>query len=264
MSGPKSAFFFIAILLLSPNAQAANREAKERAAKRACLNGDPTKGVKILTELFIDSNDPTYIFNQGRCFEQNNRYEEAIGRFREYLRKVTSSPNADQADAQGAQKHIEDCQAVLAKREGGASQAAAVATPQPAPVVQAQPPVAPIAPKPAVAIQQQPQPAPNQGSGLRLAGIVTTAVGVAALVAGVGLNLKANGMVSDLEKRYSASDDSSSKDTKTLSQVSYGAGAVLVVGGAVMYYLGIRANDRITLAPTVASGSAGAVLTGAF
>ncbi|HEY5285014.1 MAG TPA: hypothetical protein VIM14_19635 [Polyangia bacterium] len=264
MSGSKLTLLFISAFLLSPGAQAANREAKERAAKRACLNGEPTKGVQILTDLFIDSNDPTYLYNQGRCFEQNNRYEEAIGRFREYLRKVANSPDANKSDAQGAQKHITDCQAVLAKRDGGAPQAAAVAVPQPVPAAQAQAPLAPIAPTPMVMVQPMPPPDRNQGSGLRIAGVVTTAVGVAALVAGVGLNLKANGMVSDLEKRYSASDYSSSKSYKNLSQVSYGAGAVLVVGGAVMYYLGWRAGERVTLAPTVATGGAGAVLIGAF
>jgi len=264
MSGQRITLFFISVFLLSTSAQAANRETKERAAKRACLNGEPTKGVQILTDLYIGSNDPTYIFNQGRCFEQNNQYEEAIGRFREYLRKVTSLPGADKADAEGAQKHIADCQAVLAKRDGGAAQATTVATPQPTPAVQAQTPVAPVAPPPVAAVQHTPPPDLHQGSGLRTVGIVTAAVGVAALVAGGGLNLKANSMVSDLEKHYNASSDSSSKDYKTLSMVGYGAGAALVVGGAVMYYLGLRSGERVTLAPSVATGSAGAVLTGAF
>jgi glutamine amidotransferase-like uncharacterized protein len=37
------------------------------------------------------------LFNQGCCFEQNNRYEEAIARFREYLRKATDASAADKA-----------------------------------------------------------------------------------------------------------------------------------------------------------------------
>jgi hypothetical protein len=32
----------------------------------ACLSGDYTKGVAILSELFVDTKDPTYLFNQGR------------------------------------------------------------------------------------------------------------------------------------------------------------------------------------------------------
>jgi hypothetical protein len=61
--------------------------AQERAARKACLKGDYGKGVDILADLFVDTKDPTYIFNQGRCFEQNRRYEDAIGRFEEYLRR---------------------------------------------------------------------------------------------------------------------------------------------------------------------------------
>jgi hypothetical protein len=262
MTANKFAIVFVSLLLLSSSAQAANRESKERAAKRACLNGEPTKGVQILTDLYIDSNDPTYIYNQGRCFEQNSRYEEAIGRFREYVRKAVGGVNADPADIEGAQKHIADCQAVLAKRDGGAPQPAVVDVPKAAPAPQAQAPMPAAAPAPAIAVQQPPPPASHQGSGLRVAGVVTAAVGVAALAGGVALNLRANSMIGDLEKHYSANTYSSSKDYKTFSQVGYGVGAALFLGGTITYYLGWRAGA--TLVPTVASGSAGAVLTGAF
>ena len=79
---------FLPCLLASQAAQAQDRQSQEREAKRACIAGDYTKGVAILSELYADTNDPTYIFNGGRCFQQNGRYEEAILRFREYLRKA--------------------------------------------------------------------------------------------------------------------------------------------------------------------------------
>jgi hypothetical protein len=75
------------LCLFSPDALAASRQAREKAAKKACLTGDPAKGVEILADLFIETNDLAFIFNQGRCFEQNLRYEDAIGRFREFLIK---------------------------------------------------------------------------------------------------------------------------------------------------------------------------------
>ena len=120
MHSSKLSVLFILLLLAVPSANAASKttkvEAKESAAKRACLNGDPLKGVQILTDLYILSNDPTYLYNQGRCFEQNNRYEEAVGRFREYLRKIDSSTPADKANAQSARKHIADCEALLGRK----------------------------------------------------------------------------------------------------------------------------------------------------
>ena len=39
---------------------AASENAKERAARRACLTGNPEKGVAILTDLFIDTGDLNY------------------------------------------------------------------------------------------------------------------------------------------------------------------------------------------------------------
>jgi hypothetical protein len=105
----------LAVLFLwlpsSAQAQAA-REAQERAAKKACLVGDTAKGVEILADLFVDTNDPTYIFNQGRCFEQNRLYQDAIGRFREYLVKAKHATADEQADAE---KHIAACQAYQAE-----------------------------------------------------------------------------------------------------------------------------------------------------
>lgn len=68
--------FFAILLATLPSARAAEKEAREREAKRACLNGEVEAGVKILTDLYVDTNDPTYIFNQGRCYGQSSRYEQ--------------------------------------------------------------------------------------------------------------------------------------------------------------------------------------------
>jgi hypothetical protein len=60
-----------------------SKQSQERAARKACLTGDYAKGVDILSDLFIELRDPTFLFNQGRCFEQNRRYEDAIACRRE-------------------------------------------------------------------------------------------------------------------------------------------------------------------------------------
>ena len=79
------------VLATSP-ALAASRQAQELTARTSCLSGDYAKGVAILSELFVDTKDATYIFNQGRCFEQNSRYQDAIARFQEYLRAGKKKP----------------------------------------------------------------------------------------------------------------------------------------------------------------------------
>jgi tetratricopeptide (TPR) repeat protein len=105
------------LFLAARAAQAREADAKERAAKTACLAGDYVKGVGLLSELYVSTTAPVYIYNQGRCFEQNHRYEDAISRFREYLR-VGKVSRADKTDAQ---KHVSDCQEQLAKQGGSSS-----------------------------------------------------------------------------------------------------------------------------------------------
>lgn len=70
------------LLIAASNAMGANAESKERVAKKACLVGDVEKGVSILADLYVDTNDPAYIWNQGRCFEQNGKHDQAVLRFK--------------------------------------------------------------------------------------------------------------------------------------------------------------------------------------
>jgi len=257
-------FSLLALTAAVAPAQAASLDAKERAAKRACLNGDPAKGVQILTDLYIASDNPTYLYNQGRCYEQNNRYEEAIGRFREFLRKTSKAANADKADATSAEKHIADCEALLGRKVAEPAQPTTL--PPPPPPQPAPPPqIAPQPVPPVNVVERQPvsPPPPSSGRGLRVAGVATLAVGAAALVTGVVLNIKANNMVSDVQSLYANGAYSSSKDYKRGSQVAYGAGAVCVAGGLLLYYLGVRA-EHAAVTPMALKGGAGAMLTGAF
>jgi hypothetical protein len=255
-------------------AQAASKDSREKAAKKACLIGDPGKGVAILADLYIQTDDPTYIFNQGRCFEQNNRYEEALGRFREYLRKADKATEEEQAIAR---KHVDDCLSLLGQKaeptqRPPSEKAMTAPTPPPAPVP-------PLAPEPAPTPVERPIPTPEPeaavaiqggpadtggGSGLRIAGLVTASVGGAALVAAVVLNLKANGMVDDLERHYNKSDDSSSKTYRTLGWTGYGVGAGCLATGAILYYFGWRTSSKVALAPALIAGIAGTVLAGRF
>jgi hypothetical protein len=241
----------------------ASRQAKERMAKKACLAGDPAKGVEILADLYVDTNEVTYIFNQGRCLEQNSRYLDAVGRFREYLLK---GENLTAEDKAVAQKHIEACESYLATRE---PRAPLVPRPAPgAPLVQPQ--AAPIPPTDVRAGQPPRMADESQGSGLRIAGITVASVGAAALITGVVLNIKVNSMSSDLQQpdNYNRDTDSSRKDYKTLGWVSYGLGAACVAGGSLLYYLGWRAAQAsapsVALVPNVAPNMAGALLRGAF
>ena len=109
-------FLVVSSLLAATSAQAGGKDTqRQRAARKACLAGDYAKGVSILSDLFLDTRDTTYIYNQGRCLEQNGRFEDAVFRFQEYLRVTTDLSEADEVEAR---KHIADCQDQLAKRNG--------------------------------------------------------------------------------------------------------------------------------------------------
>jgi tetratricopeptide (TPR) repeat protein len=107
-------FAAFSVSLLAGQQATAAVKSQERVAKKACLSGDYLKGVSILAELFVDTNDPTYLFNQGRCYEQNLRYAEAAERFKEYLRKAPKLSDSEKADVD---RHIADCEASATKNQ---------------------------------------------------------------------------------------------------------------------------------------------------
>jgi hypothetical protein len=90
-----------------------------------CLAGNADKGSEILSDLYLDDKDPTHIYNLGRCYEQNHRYEDAVSRFREYLLKAPKLTEAERAETE---KHIATCLAYLGKSD---TEPAAQGTAQP-------------------------------------------------------------------------------------------------------------------------------------
>jgi hypothetical protein len=246
-----------------------NRQTREGAARAACLDGNYTEGVAILTKLFVETRDATYIFNQGRCFEQNRRYEDAISRFQEYLRVGRKSLEAN--DKSEAEQHINDCREILAQERG-------TSPPPPVPQPLVASPVPLVSPKPEPPPpEQQPmisKPAPKpastrDGAGLRIGGIVVASFGVVAAGVGLGFNLKANSTVNDMyNTRDGYTKESNRKNYATLAWVGYGVGAACVVTGAILYAIGRKAKsthfDDVALVPMVGPDHAGAVLTGAF
>lgn len=237
-------------------------DAVDRDARKACLSGDYQTGVDILSDLFLDTKDPAHIFNQGRCYEGNERYAEAIGRFREYLRMGGQ-------DTALAQKHIAECEA-LAHR--AAPLASAVVSPRPTPVASTvEAPVAAARASPIAEAKQVPRSSnAKPGSGLRTTGLVVAGAGAAAVIAGVVFNLKANSLGRSISppNLYHRSTESERKDYATLAWTGYAVGAVGLAAGAALYGLGFRQgrNDqaRTTVIPTLGRGLAGASIASPF
>jgi tetratricopeptide (TPR) repeat protein len=240
-----------------------SKSAKERAAKKACAMGDFQKGADILTDLFIDTNDTTYVYNQGRCYQQNNRFEQAISRFREYLRKAKDLSDSDRAETE---RQIADCEESLGKVAQVAPPPAA--TPPPASVTHVETP-SPTSEAATPEVSTKPGSLTSdgsQGKGLRVAGIICAAVGVAAIGTGVALALKSQSLST---KDYSQARENERSSLKTWGWVGYGVGGAALATGAILYIVGWphesgAQTSSVALLPIVAPDGASMLLQGRF
>jgi hypothetical protein len=219
----------VSAIFSSRSSMADSARAKEKVAKKACAAGDFRKGVEILAGLYVNTDDTVYVFNQGRCYEQNHQWASAIDRFREYLRK---SPNASASEKAEAEKHIADCEAFREKEEP-------MQVPAPVPPAPVPAPVATPAPAPVNVVVAQPTaPKSRDGAGLRLSGVVVGAAGAATALIGLALNLKANSLANDYNRTKDPATKSSNSSYKTGSMICYGSGAGLLATGVVLYLVG--------------------------
>jgi tetratricopeptide (TPR) repeat protein len=268
-----ASFFLLTFACVSGAYAADKTKVQDKAAKKACLAGDYAKGVSILSDLYADTNDPNYIFNGGRCFEQNGRYEEAILRFREYLRKANG---LDESDKSEARKHIADCESLMGKKEADVV-APPVQADKAAPVREPSPePKAPVSAAGADVGSAESRVAKSasdadRGAGLRIGGATVLVVGAAALASGIIFNVKANSLANELESttsNYQRTTENRRKDYVTYGWASYGVGGACVIGGAIIYLLGrsqgVGETSQVALLPSFRSGEVGAVLEGAF
>lgn len=181
----------------------------------------------------------------------------AIDRFREYLRK---SPGLTPDEAKETNDHIAECKRLLEEEE---SRNAPPPVPTPAPY----PPPPPVVPTPEPLQSTRPPVVPREqspagaGRALRTTGIVVGSAGVAAVAAGVLLNLKANQLAND-------GDASGQKSYRNGSLACYGVGGAAVAAGAILYWLGHRAGSkastRVALLPTWTPGGAGLAISGGY
>lgn len=275
---------FVGAALACVHAQAAEADgldAKKRAAKKACLTGDHAKGVALLAEIYVDTNNPIYIFNQGRCFQQNGMYEEAVLRFREYQRKNVDAGGAYDAEAE---KQIAECLSLLevqraqeakAREEAAAANAAAAG-----PGAGTGPPP-PFAGTPTV--QGGPTAGPTPGGGAAPAQGTSwpvqkklgyAAAGLGALGLGVSLTAYLMGRsYLDKSSRLGCSDAQCVGEAKdeynraqtaiSVSNVAGISGGVLLVGGLVLI-LTSPSPQTVAVMPVVRPGLAQLALTGRF
>ena len=216
---------------------------REQEAKRACLANQPDRGIELLAELYAETNDPTYIYNQGRCYQQNGRAADALIRFREYLRKATAIDAADKASVERVIGELE--------QQEQARQAAAAPTSAPTPA--------------ATVTSPAPEPRADRRQ-LRIAGIAVAGLGAVALAGGIYFGLRTQQLSDEVSadaKRMMFSQSKYDEGTRAeiLQWVGYAVGGVALATGAVLYVVGagmFGGETTVSAAPVLGPREAGA------
>ena len=218
------------------------------------------------------SPDPIYLFNIAQAMRKKGDCVGALDYYRKYLR---DSPNAsNKAKVEQWMTELEAC----------------VKTQPPKPVETKPIEIKPIETKPietkpietkpvakpktTAMVVTEPKQIDNPARGdskrtLRIAGLATAGVGIGVLVLGTAMAVSARGIANDISSECAVgcdwvvveARDDKGRQRATLSKLSFGIGAVVVVGGAVMYFLG-RATGKEARVAVVPAYGGGVVVTG--
>jgi tetratricopeptide (TPR) repeat protein len=280
----RAKFIITAIFALAASTGSA-RESHAQSRGKQTAESHYDKGMKAYTlghfpeaieefeKAFELRSEPIFLYNIAQSHRQSNSPQRAIFFYRRYLEADPNVKNRAEIE-----KRIKDMEMQLnaQKEHPGATPGATMTTapgsaqpaaPSSAPAPQPVPVAVQPSPAPEATVQTpQPTPSENQGRGLRIAGIATASVGVAAVAAGVVFGLHASSLRDEAYKgTYNDSKLQDSKSFRTLQWVSLSVGGAAVVTGGVLYYLGLSAKDApVAFAPVVAPGTGGAAIFGRF
>jgi hypothetical protein len=196
---------------------------RPNAALAACASGDVAKGISILGTLYAETRNPSYVFNQARCYQKNGQLDQARSSFAEYLRIGTNEPPEDVKRAEGFIKEIDEA---IAQQRASA----------PTPML-----VTPVSPA-----------EEGRSRTLRVASIVLAGVAVAAIATGVYLSLKVQSIEDDLNREFAGQEYvtdfarlqqqlADGKSYETWQWVGYGVGVAALAGAATTFILSTRA-----------------------
>jgi hypothetical protein len=203
-------------------------------ALTACASGQVAKGIDVLATLYAETRNPSFVFNQARCYQQNGQLEKSRERFREYLRVGKNEPPADIQRAEGFIKELD--------RELALQRAVQDARPQER----------------------------RYRGALRTTSIVLAATGVAAIGAGALLGVQMKQKEDQIARQFEPNrpggpDNAQVSDLvaqgtrlETWQYISYGVGVAALAGAATTFGLsGWTFRDEVTVTPVLAGDHMG-------
>jgi len=231
--------------------------------------------------------DPALLFNIAQAYRLGGESAKALGAYKSFLRKVPTARNREEVATRiNELQHIVDQQKHSAeappmgtlpadiKNEPSRGETppttppAGTTTTTPTPEATATPPSQPTTPPPAVVAPVD----RNAGRTKTVVGIALGAVGVAAIVVGIVMEVAASSASDDLTNAKSGTVFSPSKEETVKTDNAVGV-AMLVVGGvsaaagATLFILGRRESKRarsLAVAPVLSPTTAGLSFSGRF
>jgi hypothetical protein len=195
-------------------------------------------------------------YNLAQCWERLNRLEDAAQAYERYLAGRPDAP-----DAKSVRSRIENL------RERAKAIAAGSAVP-------AAPPVEKVVFKTIVVYREAPPP---PGRAARWAAGGLWALAIAGAASGIGFAVAAKNAADDVTRAGSTANppeastlratEESGKTAVIVSGVSFGIGALALVGGGVLWWLGKKIDreaPKLTLAPSWSPTGGGFAVAGAF
>jgi tetratricopeptide (TPR) repeat protein len=260
----------------------ASRELREAEARRACAAGQVEKGIDLLAELLVELGHPNYVYNQARCYQQNGRAEEAINRFREYLR---SAPNISTSERQRVEGFVTELEAELARRRAQANTTqpadAQAQTPPPRTEPSTRVPPPPEQERPAGKVTETTAAAGERAQTLRRSAFILGGVGLLGLGVGAFSSFKVHSIAEEQKDLLAAAHDKggtvefsvyqenedAGKRYEKLQWLGYGVGAAALVGAGICLLLASgdeTSSPSAVLVPELGPGRAGGVLRVSF
>jgi len=251
------------VVSAQPSAKKATTTARSHYKKgmKAYDLGRFDEAVREFEAAYDADPSPAYLFNIAQAYRRGDNDTKALDLYKTYLRK--SPDAADRASVESIIAEIEKKLAPVAPPPA--------VPPPPAPV-----PAAVPAPQPAAQIAT-PSPPPEEGHpgrGLKIAGITTGAVGLAACGAGIGFALHAKSKDDQAASSpvYNPQLKKDADSARTMAYVFFAVGGAAVVTGTVLSILGWTSHGSATagsvsaasVRPMLGPNLAGLVLGGSF
>ncbi len=275
-------------------AQAAPVTARELRARQDFAAGRYEEAVEIFAELYAKTADPIFLRNIARCYQKQNRADEAIASFREYLNKARKLSAGEKEEVESYIRDLEASRTPPKPAEAVPPPHAA----EPAPAATEAPPARATAPAPHPAATESAapttterrapsevasrapsaglppgtqlragaQPAAHGGGSVSVPGVVLTIAGAAVMGGGVAFGLAARSAATAVAKQYDPDRESAGKRDATLQWIGYGVGAAALVTGVILLVRGPDDAPAASSSAEVGLGfyPGGASLSGRF